>query len=132
MDHQLPKKHGKKLRLVCEWALRILLVVSPLMALAHEETIEEVLVLGRRLNLAGEARSASEGVLGQEVLALRPLLRPGDVLESIPGSTQPPHSGSGKVNQMWPRGCNLDHGKDFSSRLDGMPFNLPTKGHVQG
>ena len=132
MDHQLPKKHGKKLRLVCEWALRILLVVSPLMALAHEETIEEVLVLGRRLNLAGEARSASEGVIGQEDLALRPLLRPGDVLESIPGLIMTQHSGSGKGNQMFLRGFNLDHGTDFSTRLDGMPVNLPTHGHGQG
>ena len=56
---------------------------EPSALLAHEYMLEEVVVQGRRLNLTGEARSASEGVIGQEDLALRPLLRPGDVLESI-------------------------------------------------
>ncbi|NNJ64068.1 MAG: hypothetical protein HKP16_00760, partial [Xanthomonadales bacterium] len=43
--------------------------------------IEEVVVEGRRENLAGETRSASEGVVGQSELRNRPLLRPGDVME---------------------------------------------------
>ena len=47
--------------------------------------MEEVIVEGRRTLLVGEARSASEGIIGHMDLALRPLLRPGDVLESIPG-----------------------------------------------
>jgi outer membrane receptor protein involved in Fe transport len=104
-------------------------------AAAHEgeqNVLEEVVVKGRRLNLAGEARSASEGVIGHEDLALRPLLRPGDVLESIPGLIMTQHSGSGKSNQMFLRGFNLDHGTDFSTRIDGMPVNLPTHGHGQG
>lgn len=100
--------------------------------LAHEYILEEVVVQGRRLNLTGEARSASEGVIGQEDLALRPLLRPGDVLESIPGLIMTQHSGSGKGNQMFLRGFNLDHGTDFSTKIDGMPVNLPTHGHGQG
>lgn len=98
----------------------------------EENVLEEVKVLGRRLDLAGEARSASEGVIGQEDLALRPMLRPGDVLESIPGLIMTQHSGSGKGNQMFLRGFNLDHGTDFSTRVDGMPVNLPTHGHGQG
>lgn len=89
-------------------------------------------MLGRRLDLSGEARTASEGVVGQEDLALRPMLRPGDVLESIPGLIMTQHSGSGKGNQMFLRGFNLDHGTDFSTRVDGMPVNLPTHGHGQG
>ncbi len=101
-------------------------------ASADDPALEEVVVEGRRLNLTGEARSASEGVIGQEDLSLRPLLRPGDVLESIPGLIMTQHSGSGKGNQMFLRGFNLDHGTDFSTRFDGMPVNLPTHGHGQG
>jgi len=99
---------------------------------SEEVILEEVVVEGRRLNLTGEARSASEGVIGQEDLELRPLLRPGDVLESIPGLIMTQHSGSGKSNQMFLRGFNLDHGTDFSTQVDGMPVNLRTHGHGQG
>jgi len=108
------------------------LLTEPSALLAHEYLFEEVVVQGRRLNLTGEARSASEGVIGQEDLASRPLLRPGDVLESIPGLIMTQHSGSGKGNQMFLRGFNLDHGTDFSTKIDGMPVNLPTHGHGQG
>jgi hypothetical protein len=108
----------------------LLLLQTPVSA--HEYVLEEVVVEGRRLNLTGEARSASEGVIGQEDLSMRPLLRPGDVLESIPGLIMTQHSGSGKGNQMFLRGFNLDHGTDFSTRIDGMPVNLPTHGHGQG
>ncbi len=93
---------------------------------------EEVLVEGRRLALVGEARSASEGVVGQLDLALRPLLRPGDVLEAVPGMIVTQHSGSGKSNQMFLRGFNLDHGTDFATWVDGMPVNMRTHGHGQG
>jgi hypothetical protein len=99
---------------------------------SEEVTLEEVVVEGRRLNLTGEARSASEGRIGQEDLELRPLLRPGDVLESIPGLIMTQHSGTGKGNQMFLRGFNLDHGTDFSTQVDGMPVNLRTHGHGQG
>jgi hypothetical protein len=97
-----------------------------------EETLEELVVTGRREHLAGEARSASEGVVGQMDLAMRPLLRPGDVLEAVPGLIVTQHSGSGKSNQMFLRGFNLDHGTDFSTAIDGMPVNLRSHGHGQG
>ena len=102
--------------------------------LAHEDDLllEEVKVEGRRQILAGEARSASEGVVGQEDLVMRPLLRPGDVLEAIPGLIVTQHSGSGKSNQMFLRGFNLDHGTDFATWIDGMPVNMRTHGHGQG
>ena len=58
-----------------------------------EETLEELVITGRREHLAGEARSASEGVVGQMDLAIRPLLRPGDVLEAVPGLIVTQHSG---------------------------------------
>ncbi len=42
------------------------------------------------------------------------------------------HSGSGKANQFFLRGFNLDHGTDFSIFVDGVPINLPTHAHGQG
>ena len=94
--------------------------------------IEEVVVEGRRDALVGDARSASEGVIGQVDLALRPIQRPGDILEAIPGMIVTQHSGSGKSNQMFLRGFNLDHGTDFATWIDGMPVNMRTHGHGQG
>jgi outer membrane receptor protein involved in Fe transport len=105
---------------------------GPGTALADEPILEEVVVEGRRLVLTGQARSASEGVIGQQDLELRPLLRPGDVLEAIPGLIVTQHSGSGKSNQMFLRGFNLDHGTDFATWIDGMPVNMRTHGHGQG
>jgi outer membrane receptor protein involved in Fe transport len=60
------------------------------------------------------------------------LLRSGDLLEFVPGLVATQHSGSGKANQYFLRGFNLDHGTDFSTSVDGMPINMPTHGHGQG
>ncbi len=99
---------------------------------AHESVLEEVLVEGRHVVLTGAARSASEGLVGQQDLELRPLLRPGDVLEAVPGLIVTQHSGSGKSNQMFLRGFNLDHGTDFATWVEDMPVNMRTHGHGQG
>lgn len=112
--------------------LYLLCLPADISAHPTEETLEELVVTGRREHLAGEARSASEGVVGQMDLAIRPLLRPGDVLEAVPGLIVTQHSGSGKSNQMFLRGFNLDHGTDFSTAIDGMPINLRSHGHGQG
>ncbi len=98
---------------------------------AHQ-TIETVSVEGRHINLLGEAVSASQGVVGQKEIEIRPLLRTGEVLELIPGMVATQHSGTGKANQYFLRGFNLDHGTDFSTYIDGMPVNLRTHGHGQG
>ena len=92
----------------------------------------EVVVEGRATNLVGVATAASQGIVGREQLVLRPLLRVGEVLETIPGTIVTQHSGSGKANQFFLRGFNLDHGTDFSASLDGVPMNLPTHAHGQG
>ncbi len=42
------------------------------------------------------------------------------------------HSGSGKANQYFLRGFNLDHGTDFRVTVDGMPINMRSHGHGQG
>jgi len=120
------------MRLVPTALLCVLCLPADISAHPTEETLEELVVTGRREHLAGEARSASEGVVGQMDLAIRPLLRPGDVLEAVPGLIVTQHSGSGKSNQMFLRGFNLDHGTDFSTAIDGMPINLRSHGHGQG
>ena len=92
----------------------------------------EVVVEGRSASLVGRASAASDGVVGQRQLALRPLLRVGEVLETIPGAVVTQHSGSGKANQFFLRGFNLDHGTDFAASVEGVPINLPTHAHGQG
>ena len=103
-------------------------------ALAHTGHTydEEIVVSGRTLNLVGSATSASEGVVGQAELALRPLYRAGEILESVPGLVATQHSGTGKANQYFLRGFNLDHGTDFATSYGPMPVNMRSHGHGQG
>jgi hypothetical protein len=92
----------------------------------------EVVVQATRVQLIGDVLSASQGTALAEQLEHRPTLRPGDVLEVIPGLVVTQHSGDGKANQYFLRGFNLDHGTDFATRVDGMPVNMPTHAHGQG
>ena len=94
--------------------------------------LEQISVKGRQTDLLGLASSASEGVIGNSEVANRPLLRSGEILEFIPGMVVTQHSGSGKANQYFLRGFNLDHGTDFASYVDGMPVNMRSHGHGQG
>ena len=96
------------------------------------QKVEDIVVVGRRLNLVGEAVSASEGSVGRIEIDSRPLLRSGDLLEFVPGLVATQHSGSGKANQYFLRGFNLDHGTDFATSVDTMPVNMRTHGHGQG
>ncbi|MGH9324271.1 MAG: TonB-dependent receptor [Vicinamibacteria bacterium] len=93
---------------------------------------EAISVTGRADEMIGVADSASEGVTGQRDLAARAILRPGDLLETVPGLVATQHSGGGKANQYFVRGFNLDHGTDFRVTLDGVPVNMPSHGHGQG
>jgi hypothetical protein len=93
---------------------------------------EEIKVTGRGSDMVGIADSATEGVTGQSELAERPILRPGEVLETVPGLIISQHSGSGKANQYYLRGFNLDHGTDFRITVDDIPVNMPSHGHGQG
>lgn len=67
-----------------------------------------------------------------EGIAKRPLLRTGEVLESVPGMIVTQHSGDGKANQFFLRGYNLDHGTDFATWVAGMPVNMPSHAHGHG
>jgi TonB-dependent receptor-like protein len=87
---------------------------------------------GRSANLIGKASAASQGTISQEQIATRPVLRPGEVLEAIPGLVISQHSGEGKANQYYLRGFQLDHGTDLESTVAGVPVNLPSHAHGQG
>lgn len=94
--------------------------------------VEEIVTYGRAGQLVGSAQSASQGTVGYDDLRLRPLLRPGALAEAVPGMVATQHAGSGKANQYFLRGFNLDHGTHFSASLEGVPLNLRSHGHGQG
>jgi outer membrane receptor protein involved in Fe transport len=92
----------------------------------------ETVVVGRANDLVGIADAASAGEVGRAQIERRPLLRPGELLETVPGIVITQHSGAGKGNQFFLRGFNLDHGTDLSIRANGVPLNLRSHGHGQG
>ncbi len=94
--------------------------------------MEEVAVFGRNTQLLGTAKAASEGSVSGADLLVRPMMRVAELLEAVPGMVAVQHSGSGKANQYFLRGFNLDHGTDFSITVDGVPWNLRSHGHGQG
>ncbi|QDP02980.1 TonB-dependent receptor [Thalassotalea sp. PS06] len=98
----------------------------------ESKALETIVVEGNQVNLIGGALSASEGVIGQSEISIRPISRTGEILEFIPGMVVTQHSGSGKANQYFLRGFNLDHGTDFATYVDGMPVNMRSHGHGQG
>jgi outer membrane receptor protein involved in Fe transport len=83
-------------------------------------------------SLVGIAQSASQGAITARQLDARPIMRTGEVLETVPGVITSQHSGEGKANQYYLRGFNLDHGTDFATTVAGMPVNMPTHGHGHG
>ena len=98
----------------------------------HADQLQEVVIFARGENLIGKAAAASEGAVGGADLSVRPLLRVAELLEVVPGLIAAQHSGSGKANQYFLRGFNLDHGTDFTTYIDDVPMNLRTHGHGQG
>lgn len=89
-------------------------------------------VTQRAHSLVGIAASASQGNIGQEQLRYRPMTRPSEILETVPGMIASQHSGEGKASQYYLRGFNLDHGTDFLTQVDGAPVNMPSHSHGQG
>src|SRR6185295_13689922 len=113
-------------------------------AVLHLSLNAEVTVTGKRTfanladvqnpaeNLVGVAQSASQGAITAQQLDVRPIMRQGEVLETVPGVIITQHSGEGKANQYFLRGFNLDHGSDFAMTIAGAPVNMPTHAHSQG
>ncbi|KQV91427.1 TonB-denpendent receptor [Massilia sp. Root351] len=91
-----------------------------------------VAVVGHYDNAVGTSDAASQGRITSSLIASRPALRTGELLEFVPGMIVTQHSGDGKANQYFLRGFNLDHGTDFATFIDGMPVNMRSHAHGQG
>lgn len=101
-------------------------------AAAPAEDTGTITVTASRLDLLGKAATASQGTITAKEVELRPIYRPGQLFEAVPGLVVTIHSGEGKAQQYLIRGYNLDHGTDFASFVDDMPVNRPTNTHGQG
>ena len=83
-----------------------------------EEPPEVVVITALRTELIGVAVTSGEGIIPREELLQLPTLRPGQLLETVPGLVVTIHSGEGKANQYLLRGVNLDHGTDLASFVE--------------
>ncbi|AUX29343.1 MULTISPECIES: TonB-dependent receptor [Sorangium] len=126
LRENVTKGHGHRHRLHRIAALAISLFAAP-PARAQEEPIE-VTVHAEKPG----SEAASRVSVGHRELELRPRLRPGDILESVPGLFAVQHAGGGKANQYFLRGFDADHGTDVAFFVDGVPVNLVSHGHGHG
>lgn len=99
---------------------------------AAEPQDDAIVVYGRALEQIGEATAGSQGTVGFKDFEARPLGRVGELAENVPGLIATQHSGTGKANQYFLRGFNLDHGTDLGGFVDGVPINMRSHGHGQG
>ncbi len=121
----------------CSAAVLASLVCVTAPAFADETGSEQpdsnqIVVNGRAIAQIGIATSGSEGTVGFDDFEDRPLSRVGELAENVPGLIATQHSGSGKANQYFLRGFNLDHGTDLAGYVDGAPVNMRSHGHGQG
>jgi outer membrane cobalamin receptor len=98
------------------WALAITVSASPVLADGVQK-IDQIDVVGHYETGVGTSDAASAGFITPQLIDDRPLLRPGEVLEEIPGMIVTQHSGAGKANQYFLRGLNLEHGTDFATSV---------------
>jgi outer membrane receptor protein involved in Fe transport len=114
-------------------AFGLLLALLPIAARADDvQRLDKVLVYAHYATGIGSSDAASAGYITPQLIDDRPLLRPAEVLEEIPGMIVTQHSGAGKANQYFLRGFNLDHATDFATTVAGMPVNMRTHAHGQG
>ncbi|MFJ1257765.1 TonB-dependent receptor [Cupriavidus sp. CuC1] len=112
-----------------------LVVIHPAIAGGLQQgdaQLQAVTVRGSKEEAVATGEAASQGYVTREQLENRPLLRPGELLETVPGLIVTQHSGDGKANQYFLRGFNLDHGTDLATTIAGMPVNMRTHAHGQG
>jgi outer membrane receptor protein involved in Fe transport len=117
---------------VAAWASDAPGAADPAAAAPPVEDGGTITVTASRLDLLGKAATASQGTITAKEVELRPIYRPSQLFEAIPGLVVTIHSGEGKAQQYLIRGYNLDHGTDFASFVDDMPVNRPTNTHGQG
>ena len=113
------------------WTLAGLFSVFPTWA-TESIDLEDVEVKAHYDNAIGSSDAASEGKVNSSLIKNRPISRVGEIMEFVPGMIVTQHSGSGKANQFYLRGFNLDHGTDFATYVDDMPVNMRTHAHGQG
>ncbi len=99
---------------------------------AEEIKLVPIEVNGNYDNAIGISNAASQGTVNAQLIASRPTLRTGELLEFVPGMIVSQHSGDVKTNQYYLRGYNLDHGTDFATYVDEIPINMRTHAHGQG
>ncbi|MYM69523.1 TonB-dependent receptor [Pseudoduganella sp. FT55W] len=117
----------------CKLATMLALAVHGLAAANDgEAALTSVIVMGHYDNAIGASDAASQGSVTANLIANRPALRTGELLEFVPGMIVTQHSGDGKANQYFLRGFNLDHGTDFATWVDGVPVNMRSNAHGQG
>ena len=97
-----------------------------------EEEGSPIVVFGRALSQIGIATTGSQGTVGYKDFDSVPISRIGELVENVPGVVATQHSGTGKANQYFLRGFNLDHGTDLAGFVDGVPINMRSHGHGQG
>jgi outer membrane receptor protein involved in Fe transport len=127
---------GKAKRFTLQFLFGILILAAfgfvPDIFAGGVQTLDTVEVTDSAENLVGSADSSTEGTVTPKQIEERPILRTGELLETVPGVVVSQHSGEGKANQYYLRGFNLDHGTDLATTVEGMPVNMPTHGHGQG
>ena len=120
----------------CRACLPAFLLAAACSARADREhpvqKVDKIEVTGNYANGVGTSDAASQGTVTATLLENRPTLRPGEILEFVPGLVVTQHSGEGKANQYFLRGFNLDHGTDFATFVAGMPINARSHAHGQG
>jgi outer membrane cobalamin receptor len=122
---------GYKLRIFAATALAAL----PSFASAQTQpqtSLDTVVVSGRRVSELGTETSASAGTITHDQVQEQPTLRPGEILQLVPGLVVVQHAAGGKANQYYLRGFEMDHGDMFSTWVDGVPVNEPSHAHGPG
>jgi outer membrane receptor protein involved in Fe transport len=119
-------------RRAATFTLACLPCVAPAWASASTESTPLVLISAHYDNGLGLHDSAGAGRVNADLVQNRPLLRPGELLELVPGMIVTQHSSDAKANQYYLRGFNLDHGTDFATWVEGMPVNMRSHAHGQG
>jgi hypothetical protein len=95
--------------------------------LGFSEADEQLIVVAEPPITAASALTTSGTEIG-----MRPITRPGDVAEVMPGLFAVQHAGGGKANQYFIRGFDADHGTDVAIGIDGVPVNMVSHAHGQG
>src|SRR5205814_7204974 len=86
----------------------------------ENEKPDQVRIIGHYENAVGTSDAASQGTITPQLIEARPMLRPGEVLEYVPGVIITQHSGDGKANQYFLRGFNLDRSEEHTSELQSL------------